>query len=103
MIQIEGKADLNNLIWFIIVAGCSATASVSYPSSLRNLPNGSHRVHTQTYVCEPVDKCCVNTDPATPLIRRAQINNHGMGYYSQHRINNLRVLIRDLIHSARMT
>ena len=30
----------------------------------------SHRVHTQTYVCEPVDKCCVNTNPATLLIKR---------------------------------
>ena len=37
-----------------------------------------------------------------PLIRRAQINNHGTGCYSQHRINNLRVLIHDLMHNARM-
>jgi hypothetical protein len=52
----------------------------------------SHRVYTQMYVCKPVDKCCVNTDPATLLIKWARINNYGTGNYSQHRINDLRVL-----------
>ena len=64
-----------------------------------------HVDHTSAFT-QPIISSCLHTNicmqtrwqvscqhrSATPLIRRAWINNHRTGYYSRYEINNLRVI-----------